>query len=442
MKVDIRSNKSKCISNYVSTYKKGFYYNSTIGRKNGGTKQLMNNPIPSKYSKSESELDGKISIDNNSDYSIMYDPIQKISFDGPSKYLSSIEQYIPKNLISSQNFSEIKNLADSLTGDFTSFFGFESRLSSNKQRSDYLIAVSSKKGEREALLNLVRNITNEISEFNLSEWKKVGRLTEKWNDPLSELNKKILGLWLEFDTAKDQDELPIPSIFLQITPLRIDTDQDIEKCKWITQTAIPILMGHPVPEKVEKQFILALKNLPDKATVFHIAAMLSRNTNGIRLVIKNINPQDIISYLTSLGWSDQGDELSKMINEIKKYSNCIRLHININEKISSQIGLECFNSPDKYHKGQGWDNFLDYLIEKKACLPDKKSALLDFPGIDQESPDQEFDFESYFPTTKLPDVNYSKAIIRYISHIKISYSPGKPIEAKAYTGVRMFGKPR
>ena len=129
-----------------------------------------------------------------------------------------------------------------------------------------------------------------------------------------------------------------------------------------------------------------------------------------------------------------------MINEIKKYSNFIILHINIGESIDPQIGLECFISPDKYHEGHGWDDFLTYLVEKKACLPDIKSALLDFPGVDRENNENEFTFDSYMPSVKLPDNNFSKAIVRYISHVKISYHPGEPIEAKAYTGVRLFGR--
>jgi len=65
-------------------------------------------------------------------------------------YLHSVESHIPKELVSSKNFTEIRDLADHFTGGITSFFGFESRLSDSKARSDYLFAVSSMKGEREA----------------------------------------------------------------------------------------------------------------------------------------------------------------------------------------------------------------------------------------------------------------------------------------------------
>jgi|GEM_PF-825525 len=357
----------------------------------------------------------------------------------PTNYLHFVESHVPEELISSQCFEEIKKIADNLSGNLTSFFGFESRLTSKNARSDYLIAVSSQKGEREALLNLIKNKELPNVLLNKQEWKNIGNLTEKWADPNSKLYNNIQGLWLEFDTAEGNNEIPVPSIFLQTLPLRIDSVEDIEKCKWVTRIAIPNLVGHNVSEKLENKFFNALKKLPKKASVFFVASMLSRNQEGIRVVVKSIIPDDIISYLESIGWKDEDDGLKNLINEIKKYSNCIRLHLNISDKIDSKIGLECFISPDQYHKGEGWEEFFNHLVEKGICLPDLKSAILNFPGVTQEDYSNEFNYESYLPSVKLPDNNFSKAIVRYISHIKISYDPGKTIEAKAYTGVRLFG---
>ena len=433
-----------CISNYMSTYKKGIYYFNKIRKKNGGKTQVIHHSIVSKPADIPAtyrniNVDPTVPLDRKQQHSIMYKPSAERLYNNPSEYLITIAPHISKDLISSTNFSEIQTLAKFLNGNFTSFFGFESRLTSKTARSDYLIAVSSQNGEREALLNLIKNRKMPKELLQLPEWKNVGILTEKWADPSSILHDNILGLWLEFDTANNANETPVPSVFLQTIPMRIDNEDDKKKCKWVTQTAIPLLTGHPVPEKIENSFISALENLPPGASLFHVAAMLSRNTDGIRLIIKRILPEDIVPYLQSLGWSDKGDDFTTLINEIKKYSNCIRLHINIGETIDPQIGLECFISPDKYHEGHGWEDFLTYLVERNVCLPDMKSALLDFPGVDHEGDDDEFTFDFYMPSVKLPDTNFSKAIVRYISHVKISYNPGEPIEAKAYTGVRLFG---
>jgi hypothetical protein len=393
------------------------------------------------FSDNHLEFEGELSINNshrieNSKMVRDFDSNQINSY----QYLKSIESFIPEKIISQQNFTEIKNLAQHLTGNLTSFFGFESRLTSTNARSDYLIAVSSRKGEREALLNLIKNGSLPDKYLDKQEWKNVGVFTEKWADPASIFYNNILGLWLEFDTADKDVEIPVPSIFLQTIPLRIDNEKDTDKVKWVTRNAIPTLTGQQVSEKLEAKFCDALKKLPDGSSVFHVASMLSRNTEGMRIVVKRIKPEDVVPYLDSLGWTDQNNGLKDLIDKIKKYSNCIRLHINITDIIDPKIGIECFISPDQYHKKQGWDEFFDHLVEKGICLPNMKNAVLDFPGVTQEDSSNEFNFETYQPSVKLPDNNFSKAIVRYISHIKINYKPGYPIEAKAYTGVRLFGK--
>ncbi len=428
-----------CIPTCIPRCEKGIYYLKSLKVKNGGSKKVIKKFIPSKSFDKISLEDGLTVFDRNINQTIMF----KSSPNGeiyPSDYLFSIAPHISEELISSQNFTEIRNLAQHLTGNLTSFFGFESRLTSTNARSDYLIAVSSQKGEREALLNLIKNGGLPDKYLDKQEWRNVGVFTEKWADPASILYNNILGLWLEFDTADKDVEIPVPSIFLQTVPLRMDDEKDADKVKWVTRNAIPTLTGQKVSEKLEAKFFDALKKLPDGASVFHVASMLSRNTEGMRIVVKRIKPEDVVSYLESLGWTDQNNGLKEYINEIKKYSNCIRLHINITDGIDPKIGLECFISPDQYHKGQGWNEFFDHLVEKGMCLPNMKNAVLDFPGVTQEDPSNEFNFETYQPSVKLPDNNFSKAIVRYISHIKINYKPGRPIEAKAYTGVRLFGQ--
>lgn len=359
----------------------------------------------------------------------------------PHDFLNLIESHIPSRLVSKKNITEIKNLANNFSNCFTSFFGFESKLNSDDSRSDYLIAVSSQKGEREALSKLINSKRISDKFLNQNAWKNIGKFVESWSDPNSVLSDKILGLWLEFDTADRICEAPIPSIFLQTVPLAIEKPEDIKKCLWVTRNAIPVVSGQQVSKKIEERFIDSIKKLPKGASVFHVASMLSRNSEGIRMVIKRIKPDDITPYLKSIGWKDENEGLTSMINEVKKFSNCIRLHINISNNIDPKIGLECFISPDQYHHGNRWEDFLNYLVSKGLCKPEMKSALLDFPGVDLENIDYEFSLDSYIPSVKLQDDNFMKAIVKYISHVKITYVPNGPINAKGYTGVRLFGKP-
>ena len=355
-------------------------------------------------------------------------------------YLRFLKPHFSKELLSSENFRDIQDLADHFTGGITSFFGFEYKLNSSNGNPDYLIAVSSQKGEREALSSLIKDKLLPNKFLKRSEWQNIGNFAETWSNPDSVLYNNVFGLWLEFDEPDILNENIVPSIFLQIKPLYINKPTDIEKCAWVTQTAIPLLNGREVSEKIEQNFLDCIKKLPKGASIFHIASMLSRQEEeGIRIVVKRIDPDQIIPYLNSIGWYDENNGLSDLLNEVKKFSNCIRLHINLGNKIGKKIGLECFISPDKYHKDVDWTEFMEYLVNKELCNPDLRSALLNFPGVEQENTEYNFDLDSYIPSVKLPDNNFSKAIVRYLSHIKISYEPNMNIEAKAYTGIRLFG---
>ncbi len=42
---------------------------------------------------------------------------------------------------------------------------------------------------------------------------------------------------------------------------------------------------------------------------------------------------------------------------------------------------------------------------------------------------------------KIENNDFSSALVRYISHIKLVYEPDHVLSAKAYPGVRLFGCP-
>jgi hypothetical protein len=357
-----------------------------------------------------------------------------------TQYLSSVEPFISSELISVQNYAEIKSLASHFTGGITSFFGFETRLNSSDACSDYLFAVSSQRGEREALAQMFSNGSLPQEFLSKKEWQNVGKFAAAWANPSSILYHKILGLWFEFDTAVPS-ETPVPSIFIHSVPLRIDSAEDIKKCTWLIQTALPELTGKPTSEKLEKNILNSLQKLPGNAVLFNIGVMLSRADAGVRLVIIRMQPNQIIPYLTSLGWIDENNGLTTLVKELEHVTSRMVLHINITENgVDQKIGFECAYHPDQYNLETRWTAFFDYLIEKKACLPEKKSLLMDFLGVEQDDATSEFDLASYQTAVRIQDNDFSAALVRYISHIKVCYKPGHSIEAKAYPGVRLFGQ--
>jgi len=367
-------------------------------------------------------------------------PLKYSKYSHAVDYLHSVESHIPKELVSSKNFTEIRDLANHFTGNLTSYFGFESRMSDPSARTDYMLAISSKRGEREKLAKLFKNRNLPEEFLKTSEWQHIGKFVNAWANPNSVVNKRILSLWFEFDTSDELSKVPIPSIFLHTKPLRADSLDDFNKCKSITRDIIPILTGKSVPKKVEECFLKCLKNLPEGALLLDVGLMLSRpETDMLRLVLNRMKPDQIIPYLKKIGWTDENNRLFKLIEELKKYVTRIVLQINIGEKVDSKIGIECRFFPDLYNKETGWIDFLDYLAEKGLCIQKKRSAFLQFPNSLHDRTNQEFSIDSYMPSVKFQEKPRANALVGYISHVKINYKPNTPLEAKGYLGVRLFG---
>jgi hypothetical protein len=339
----------------------------------------------------------------------------------PAQYLSSVEPYIPKELISSQNYTKIKELASCFSEGITSFFGFETRLNTGDGRSDYLFAISSQGGEREKLLDLVTNRKLPQSFYSTIEWKNIGKFVSTWADPTSVLHNSILGLWFEFDIVDDLAESPIPCVFIHTVPLNKESIEETYTCAWLTGCALPLLTGEPVPQSVEQNVLQAIQGLPEGSSIFQVGVMLSRATAGVRLVLNKIKPAQIIPYLTALGWEENDDRLSSLIGELEQYATSIVLHITVGENgVDPKIGLECSFYPHLYNFESKWPVFFEYLVKTGLCRLEKKNAVLQFPGV------------------KSGDIDFFSNLVRFISHIKLVYTPQHPVEAKVYSGVRLF----
>ena len=355
-------------------------------------------------------------------------------------YLDFIEKYVPEDLISQNNFSQLKNIAGNFSGDLTSYFGFESRLGSSKAKVDFSFAVSSKRGEREALVNLITKNNLPDTFYMHPEWQQLSNFTLVWMDPNSILHDKVLGVWFEFD-EDSFFETSVPCVFINTIPIKTCSINAISQYNWLTDVAIPLLIGHRLSKKMEEQLFDCIQKMPPRASIFQVGTMLSRSTYGLRLVINRIRSNQIIPYLKSIGWSDESEGLSSFIEELEKYVTRFVLHIHINGKVDPKIGVECSFYSGSGGRKKDWSDFLSYLVEKGLCLPEKQNSLLHFTGVELEDITNDYDLDSFIPSVKLPDDGYSRASVRFISHIKIVYQPGHPLEAKAYLGVREYGIP-
>jgi len=355
-----------------------------------------------------------------------------------STYLKSAESHLSQ-LISSDNLKEIFAVARYFPGNLTSFLGFECRLGDPEARADWAFAVSGSGEDRRVLINLLKEGYIPDGFLEQPEWQQIINFASSWCDPHSILQDKVKCFWLEFDMPKTLPETPIPSVFFGPTSLPENaSSNDIKQYKWLTKTALPLLTGKPLSKTIEQNINKCIKQMPLNTSLFQIGTMLSRSTsNGIRLYITRLQPQQIIPYLQAIGWPYPTEEIKALIDDIQEKAERFVLSFDvIKEGIGPRVGIECSFVSDNFHQETRWNQLLDYLVDKKLCLPEKRDALLHYSGT------SDFSGGIMKPLTSAShDLNdiLTSTITRYISHVKIVYQPDRPLEAKAYPAVRLFG---
>ncbi|MBN1860783.1 MAG: hypothetical protein JW840_04895, partial [Candidatus Thermoplasmatota archaeon] len=133
------------------------------------------------------------------------------------------------------------------------------------------------------------------------------------------------------------------------------------------------------------------------------------------------------------------NQLQTLVRDIQMKAERFVLSFDVTaDGIGPRIGLECSFEENRYHEETRWEPLFDYLVEQGMCLPEKRDALLRYPGV--EHPD-DFSGGVMKPLVSVSqhlDDIFSGSLVRYISHVKVVYIPGRPIEAKAYPAVRLF----
>jgi hypothetical protein len=354
-----------------------------------------------------------------------------------SDYLCQAESSLT-DLITVDKFQEILSIAKNFPGNVTSFLGFEIHLRDATQRADWAFAVSGDGSDREVLVNLMKNGQLPQQYFQQPEWRHIAEFSEAWADQTSLLQKHIKCFWLEFDMPDTPPTVFIPSVFFGPEKLSEGiASNDPSQYHWLLHSALPLLRGQQLSKKIQHHILNCIKKIPATASLFQVGTMLSRSSNDVRLYINRIDPKDIIPYLKSLGWSDTG-EFQSLIDDLQNKADRFVLSFDVNETgIGFRLGIECSFASNQYHQETRWKELFDYLTEKGMCLPEKRDALLGYPGVEHTDISSSVMKPLTSASRHLDDL-LAGMLVRYISHIKIVYYPGRALEAKAYPAVRLF----
>ncbi|MEO1374752.1 MAG: hypothetical protein AAFW70_10610 [Cyanobacteria bacterium J06635_10] len=352
-------------------------------------------------------------------------------------YLDIIEPGIIPELITTKNWDNIKTVASVLPQSLTNYFGFEYRLGNNTSYTDFLVCAGAYEAGKKVLGNEDCSINLPSLLMQEPEWQNINNFSQSWNNTSSPLHNLVYNVWLEFDIEEIVSNHPIPSAFFGVIPtenkrgIKQVSKINYHPHQWVTETALPLLLNRQLPEKVKEKVLQCFDNLPQDAYIFQIGLMLARKVDAVRLCIRNIQLQAVIPFLKSMNWLGCTDNLSQLLKELENVVDRIDLDIDVGENIYPKIGLECYLAKQPSLEPK-WNLFLDYLVIKGLCTPEKRHKLLNYPGYIRE---RDFPQALSVGTLKLNQLlgsKYETVFFKGLHHIKLTYQNQDVLEAKAY----------
>lgn len=326
------------------------------------------------------------------------------------EYLTTaVTPFVPAELISPNAFLRIQAAAGALPGAMTDFFGFECPLGTDEPLADFLICCRIRHGSREFLASQMPDALRERP-----VWSRVAAFACEWTKLESPLFHGVHNLWFEFDLNRGDPPEAAPSVFLGSDRLGRSSP---EECAWLTDLALPLLLGHELDPAVRRQVTRSLGLLPPEARLFQIGLMLSRPSAPVRLCLRGIPHAVLGAYLKELDWPGSTAELEPLLAALGEHAERIDLDFDAANRIQPKIGLECYLGPGRARLSR----FLDYLVASEFCTAQKAQAIELWSGM-TDGPEP-------------PDGDGRRVFIRAFHHAKIVYEPGAPVQAKAYLGV-------
>ena len=327
-----------------------------------------------------------------------------------TQFLDYVTRYLSPALLSPEAKENVYAIARQVF--FGHVSGFECRLGEGESQVDFQMAYVPGLSLPSAFLeNPVWQLIDAYGDFLLTI-------------PADE--RSPLKLILEFDCAQPVTPMPVPSVFLALEKAEPGKPQDI-----VAESE------QLLPEDVPCTGMLDTISgtLQESARVTYLGFMLARPENAVRVNIAGLDGRGAAAYLKLLGWKSGTTELERLFGLISPLFSRLILAIDlVEERVSPRLGLELFSKFDPVNPKAQWDPLLDICVFQNWCTIEKAAGLKNWIGVSQPGSDA----ENWPPSLKALEgfmgAGAYSLLYRYVNHLKLVYTPGLPVEAKAYLG--------
>ncbi|WP_058186948.1 hypothetical protein [Terracidiphilus gabretensis] len=344
--------------------------------------------------------------------------------------------YVSPDLISRDSLAEIGHVANLLPGAVTDFFGFECPLGVLAPTADFLVCSRASQGGREVLTDRSpgRSLPANFNQHPV--WQQVFAFSRAWDDPTSPLFEAVHNIWMEFDMDGKPASIPVPSLFLGSNLLaRREPARRLkrmpEHCAWLTDQALPLLLGRPLDRSICRQVACCVNLLPAGARIFQVGLMLSRATAVTRLCVRGLASVQIPEYLEAIGWEGARGEVEATVDKLAPLVERIDLDIDVGDSVMPKIGLECYPAQDLTKLRA----FMNYLMSCGLCVEPKADGLVRWAGLAHERVTPQMWPRELLALSSFLGGRVESAFFRWLHHVKVVHVPDHPPAAKAYLAV-------
>jgi hypothetical protein len=329
--------------------------------------------------------------------------------------LDLLESRTAHGLISTETFAHIKALGPLLPDGITYGLGFETRLTDPSGDVDLILRPLAPGG-----LQIIAGLETRQSfpGFFVEDrnWQSLRDLCSDWAIPGSQLHNHIFCLWIEIDSEQLKQAAPSPSlVFVQLQR----TSSHPELYEPAAQAMHMSLKGCALPPAITENLVRCIKLMPEKALMTLFGLAIARPSDAFRVVVGEVEPDQIPDYVSSAGWKGNSKFLESVIFSLIGYADRHSINFDLDEHGIGKIGIE-FGIPQEHlaTSDPRWPSLLDFLVSQGWCRPEKRDALLAWPK-------------------NLALSNHPKPILlrRFISHVKLGFEAGRRVTAKAYVGL-------
>ncbi|KUG02621.1 hypothetical protein ASZ90_019989 [hydrocarbon metagenome] len=317
-------------------------------------------------------------------------------------YLEGILPSLPPEIISPETYSKLYKLCAVFQDFAASEYIMETSLNKDAAEADFSFRILT--GEKPCLTKGLRS--DIFSTLSANEtWMRIIEFVKDWPQDIEDV-------WLEMDYGECDKDIPQPCFFFNASQVKKGHYVDHD----LLFGALKHLLDQEQLDKLRVNLKGVIDRLPTEVGLFQVGAMLARNRDRVRIFTGELTREQTVQYLDNIGWASLS-QLDRLFEAVHQYSDGqYILDFDVSEQgASEKIGINF---------GLGKTTmllpFMEGLVEQRWCTDIKKRGVLSWSGCRGSFLGDDYGYT---------------ALIKDISHFKISYSPEEGFKAKAYLRV-------